>query len=104
MGSQGDGMHLHRTATAAVVRAAPAAASSSGALRLGVQGQCVARRRPLVPRPRHLRPHEDVMGAYQPLLWQKWPLLFVGIFLFSAAENLLISAMSVTVRRQGEEE
>ena len=46
-----------------------------------------------MPRPRHLRPLDDVAAAGQPLLRQEWSRLFAGAFPFSMAENLRIGVM-----------
>ena len=46
--------------------------SSCRALKVGIQGQREAWRRPLAPRPRHLLPHALILAAHdQPLLWRK---------------------------------
>ena len=68
MGSWGDNMHHHGATTTAPARTAALAASASGAPNLGVQRQRVPGRRPLAPRPRHLRPHDYVTAVAGPLL------------------------------------
>ena len=95
MGPWGDGAPHCGVATTAATWTALVTASSSGALGLGVQRQRISGGRPLVQRPRHLRPHDDVAAAGQPLLRWKWPELVAGVFPFSAAKNLRIGTMCV---------
>ena len=103
MDSGGDGAGHRGTAASAAARVAPLAASPFRALGLGVQRQRIPRRRPLAPRPRHLRSHDYVAAVGQPLLRQKWPGLVAGVFPFSAAENLRIGAVSVATSNEARE-
>ena len=57
-----------------------------------------------MPGPCHLRPHNRITRASQPLLRRERPKLFMGAFPFLAAENLRISAMDDAAKQRSKEQ
>ena len=80
MGSWGDGARHHGATIVVATWTVLVAASASGALGLGMQGQWIPGGRSLTPRPRRLWPHDYIAAADQPLLRRKRPRLVAGGF------------------------